>query len=170
VNVISSFEIRGATIDDLPRIVEIYNASIPGRMATADTESVSVEQRTSWFRSHTEDRRPIWVLVTGGGIAAWGSLSDFYGRPAYAKTAEASVYVAPEHQGKGYGSSLFRHMIKCCPELGIETLLGFVFAHNAPSRTMQEELGFEQWGCLPQVAVLDGVERDLLIVGLRVSQ
>ena len=31
--------IRHAQPDDLPAIVAIYNASIPGRMATADTEA-----------------------------------------------------------------------------------------------------------------------------------
>jgi hypothetical protein len=30
------------------------------------------------------------------------------------------------------------------------------------------EFGFERWAMLPRVAVLDGIERDLIIVGLRV--
>jgi len=34
--------IRHATASDLPEIVSIYNASIPGRMATADLAPVSV--------------------------------------------------------------------------------------------------------------------------------
>jgi phosphinothricin acetyltransferase len=29
--------------------------------------------------------------------------------------------------------------------------------------------GFETWGTLPRVAVLDGVERDLVILGLRLG-
>ena len=35
--------IRDAREADLPAIVAIYNATIPERMATADTEPVSVE-------------------------------------------------------------------------------------------------------------------------------
>ena len=34
--------IRHAGKADLPAIVDIYNASIPGRLATADTEPVTV--------------------------------------------------------------------------------------------------------------------------------
>ena len=32
-----------------------------------------------------------------------------------------------------------------------------------------ERLGFARWGELPRVAVLDGVERDLIIIGRRVA-
>jgi phosphinothricin acetyltransferase len=32
---------------------------------------------------------------------------------------------------------------------------------------MNRKLGFEQWGLLPQVAELDGIKRDLVILGLR---
>ena len=42
--------IRNAVDGDLERIVEIYNAAIPGRLATADTAPVSVEARRGWFR------------------------------------------------------------------------------------------------------------------------
>ena len=48
-------------------------------------------------------------------------------------------------------------------------LLGFIFAHNEPSLRLFEKLGFARWGCLPRVAELDGVERDLVIVGLRIG-
>jgi L-amino acid N-acyltransferase YncA len=48
-------------------------------------------------------------------------------------------------------------------------LLGFIFAHNQPSLQLFEKFGFQQWGYLPQVAHLDGVERDLVIVGRKIS-
>ena len=161
--------LRDARPDDLPRIVEIYNASIPGRLATADTTPVSVESRRAWLAEHEPTRRPLWVLEDAGEIVAWISLRSFYGRPAYAKTAEVSLYIAPEHQGRGLGTLLLRRMIERCPELGVENLVGFVFAHNEPSMAMNRRLGFETWGHLPGIAELDGIERDLLIVGLKVS-
>jgi phosphinothricin acetyltransferase len=155
--------------DDLPRLVEIYNASIAGRKATADTEPISVESRIQWFHEHNS-KRPLWVLKRDGQIIAWISLRSFYGRPAYSATAEVSVYVAPEHQGRGIGTSLLRTVIGKCPQLGISTLLGFVFAHNEASMKMNDTLGFERWGFLPEVAELDGVKRDLIIVGLKIPK
>lgn len=161
-------EVRDATLGDLPRIVAIYNAAIPGRLATADTEPVTVEQRIVWFHAHKPETRPLWVLMLEGEIAGWLSVSDFYGRPAYAKAGEISVYVALEHQGKGYGSFLLRRLIERSPELGVETLLGFIFAENAPSLKIHRSLGFEDWDHLPAVAEIDGRKRDLLIVGRKV--
>jgi phosphinothricin acetyltransferase len=162
--------LRDARPDDLERIVAIYNASIPGRLATADTAPISVESRREWFASHEPSRRPLWVLEHEGQVVAWISLRSFYGRPAYQATAEVSLYIAPEAQGRGLGTLLLRRMIERCPSLGVENLVGFVFAHNAPSMAMNRKLGFETWGHLPGIAELDGLKRDLLIVGLKIPR
>ncbi|MCZ6672108.1 MAG: GNAT family N-acetyltransferase [Verrucomicrobia bacterium] len=161
--------IRPASENDLSQIVDIYNASIPGRKATADTEQVSVTDRLEWFRNHDPDRRPVWVLEHRGRIAAWISLQSFYGRPAYHETAEVSVYVAPEYNGQGFGTLLLQRVIESCPSLGVTTLLGFVFAHNEPCLRMNKKLGFERWGLLPQVADFDGQKVDLVIDGLKIQ-
>ena len=160
--------IRLAHAGDLPRIVDIYNASVPGRLATADTAPVTVEQRRPWFESHGP-RRPLWVDERDGVVAGWVSLGDFYGRPAYAATAEISIYVAPECRRRGVARALVAHAVAQAPRCGVTTLLGFVFGHNAPSLALLQEHGFVRWGHLPRVAVLDGTERDLDIVGLRVG-
>jgi L-amino acid N-acyltransferase YncA len=159
---------RDATIADLPDIVAIYNATIPGRMVTADTEPVSVESRAAWFLEHG-GARPLWVVESMGAVVAWLSFTSFYGRPAYASTAEISVYVAAPHRARGIGRMLLAQAIARAPSLDVRTLLGFVFGHNAPSLRLFEAHGFARWGTLPKVAVLDGIERDLVIVGRRVG-
>ena len=161
--------IRDAVETDLPAIVGIYNATVPQRMATADTVQVPIDSRVPWFRSHTSDRRPIWVVEADGTIAAWLSLSSFYGRPAYHRTAELSVYVAERYRRRGLARRLVEETVRRAPELDVATLLGFVFAHNEPSLHLLDGLGFSRWGHLPRVAELDGVERDLLILGRRVD-
>jgi phosphinothricin acetyltransferase len=161
--------IRDAHAEDLARIVAIYNDAIPGRRATADTEPVAVESRAAWFREHTPGRRPLWVLERDGDILGWLSLQDFYGRPAYGATAEVSVYVASTAQRAGAGGRLLAHALGRAPALGLSTLVGFVFAHNTPSLALFERHGFARWGHLPRVARLDGVERDLMILGRRLD-
>ena len=54
------------------------------------------------------------------------------------------------------------------PGIKVETLLGFIFGHNAPSLALFDSFGFARWGTLPKVALLDGVERDVIILGRRV--
>ena len=161
--------IRDATERDLPAIVAIYNAAIPGRMATADTAQVSIESRVPWFRAHTPASRPIWVAAVDGRVTGWLSVQSFYGRPAYHRTAEVSVYVAEGHRHRGVGRGLLDEALRRAPALGLATLLGFIFGHNEPSLRLFAAHGFERWGVLPRVAELDGVERDLVIVGRRLD-
>jgi len=166
---IEQYLIEDAVIEDLDRIVEIYNETIAGRMVTADLEPINVESRLPWFEEHSPDFRPLWVLKEEGRIVAWLSFQSFYGRPAYLATAEISIYISAESRGKGLGSLLLKRAIDYCPQISVATLLGFVFAHNQPSLSLLGKFGFEQWAYLPRVANLDGVERDLVILGRRIE-
>ena len=159
--------IHDATETDLPAIVAIYNAAIPGHMATADTDPVTIENRNNWFHEHDPNGRPLWVALENDVIIGWLSFQSFYGRPAYHSTAELSIYINLNFQRKGIGSALLAKAIEQAPRLGLKTLLGFIFAHNDASVRLFKKFGFQTWGVLPRVAELDGVERDLVIVGLR---
>lgn len=160
--------IRHAVPADLPALVAIYNASIPGRMATADTEPVTVESRMEWFRGFDPASRPLWVWDEAGAVLGWLGLRSFYGRPAYHRTVESAVYVAPEARGRGIAAALLDQALSACPELGIANVLAFVFAHNDPSIRLFQGRGFGRWGLLPRVCEIDGVERDVAILGRRV--
>lgn len=162
--------IRPAREDDLPRIVEIYNAAIPTRRATADTEPVTVESSRHWFLAHTPARRPLLVGEAGGQILGWVGLEDFYGRPAYRYTAELSIYVAPEWQRHGHARQLLGEVMDRAPALGVRCLVAYVFAHNEPSLRLLRRFGFQPWGQLPDVADMDGREYSLCILGRRLAR
>lgn len=164
-----AWTIRDALEQDLPKIIEIYNSTVSSRMVTADTSPVSVESRLAWFQEHSPDFRPLWIVEEAEEVAAWLSFSSFYGRPAYNQTTEISIYVHESWRGQGFGSYLLQTAIEHSPTLGVDTLLGFIFGHNVPSLNLFRKLGFEQWGWLPEVALLDGVKHDLAILGLKVK-
>lgn len=164
----AAMTIRHATETDLPAIVAIYNAAIPYRTATADLEPVSVQSRFAWFQGRSPSHRPLWVVEVESIVVGWLSFQSFYGRPAYNSTAEISIYIAPSVHRCGLGGQLLAKAIQESPNLGLKTLLGFIFAHNQPSLRLFESFGFQKWGHLPQVAELDGTERDLMIMGLRI--
>jgi L-amino acid N-acyltransferase YncA len=161
---------RVAQAADLPAIVAIYNETIPSRLVTADLEPVTVDSRRVWFAEHRRATRPLWVAEREGEPVAWLSFSSFYGRPAYDATAELSVYVAARARRRGIAAYLLRTAATAAPQLGLRTLLGFIFSHNEPSLELFAKFGYAQWGRLPCVARLDGVERDLVIVGRRVLE
>jgi phosphinothricin acetyltransferase len=161
--------IRDALETDLPAIVDIYNATIPSQMVTGDLEPVTIDSRINWFHAHHPDRYPLWVLEQEGTIAGWIGFQPFYGRCAYRSTAELSLYVHAQFRRQGIGQTLLKAAIKFSPDLGITTLIGFIFGHNQPSLQLFERLGFQQWGYLPRVARFDTIERDLVIVGRQVG-
>jgi L-amino acid N-acyltransferase YncA len=157
-----------ASLEELAPIIGIYNSTIASRMVTADLEPVSVESRISWFKEHQPDKRPLWIIKNSiGEIIGWVSFQDFYGRPAYDATAEISIYLHPDHRGKGLGKQVLEYSMNECRHLGINTLLGYIFAHNEPSLQLFLKAGFQEWAHLPNIAKLDGIERSVKILGKR---
>ncbi|MGA7275066.1 MAG: N-acetyltransferase family protein, partial [Candidatus Udaeobacter sp.] len=157
--------IRDAIEVDLPAIIQIYNATVPTRMVTAEPEPTTVEARLPWFREHSPEQYPFWVAESDGRVIGWLDFKRFLPRSAYRGTAEISVYVDENFRGRGVGQRLLQHAITRAPSLGITALVGLIFGHNERSVKLFESLGFERWAFLPCVAELDGVQRDLVMLG-----
>ncbi len=161
---------RDANTSDLKKIVDIYNSTISSRMVTADTEPVSVESRRKWFDEHNSTNRPLWVIEDNANqIIGWVSFQSFYGRPAYDATVEISIYLDETQRGKKLGKQVLQHCLDKSPNFGVKTLLGFIFSNNEPSLRLFRHFGFEDWATLPNIALLDGQERGLKILGKRIA-
>jgi phosphinothricin acetyltransferase len=159
---------RFADISDLPQIVAIYNSTIPSRLATADTEFVSVESKKIWFYEHNSNC-PLWVVKNDENtITGWLSFQAFYGRPAYSKTVEVSIYIHEDYRGKGLGTKILEFAIHSSKSIGLKTLLGYIFSHNAPSIKLFERHGFILYGQFPEIAEMDNQLYSLSIYGLKI--
>jgi L-amino acid N-acyltransferase YncA len=161
-------QIRDALENDLPVVIDIYNAAIATRIATAQLEPITLDERRDWLKEHSPDRHPFWVLEIEGRVAGWLTLKPFIPRCAYRGTAELSVYVDEKFRRRGVALALLEEAITRAPSLGINAVVGLIFGHNEPSLNLFGRLGFERWGFLPRIARLDGVERDLIIMGRHV--
>ena len=165
---------RDARESDLPRIVEIYNFAVATRSCSCDLGPTTVEDRRASFRAHTPDHRPFWVAedVASPGAGAIGYLGFFHfmnERPGYFITADLAIYLHPDHQHQGLGTYLLAQAIERGPALGIETLTATIFASNDASIRLFEKMGFTRWGHMPRVARLEGIEKDLVLVGRRLT-
>jgi L-amino acid N-acyltransferase YncA len=160
--------IRDAIESDLPAIIDMYNAAVATRISTAQLEPVTLEERRNWLREHSPDRHPFWVLEMNGKVAGWLTFKSFLPRCAYRGTTELSVYVDLKFRRRGVARKLLEEAIERAPALGINAMVGLIFAHNEPSLKLFSRLGFQRWGLLPRIAQLDGAERDLTIMGRHV--
>jgi L-amino acid N-acyltransferase YncA len=169
------FKHRDALLSDLPRVVEIYNCAVATRTCSCDLDPTTVEARTPSFLSHSPGHRPFWVAEDAnrpenGVIGYLGFFHFMNDRPGYFITADLAVYLHPEYQRKGLGTYLLSQAITHAPSLGIETLTATIFASNSGSVHLFEKMGFERWGFMPRVARLEGVEKDLVLVGRRLRE
>src|SRR5437763_16207376 len=85
-------KIRDAVESDLPGIIKIYNAAVATRVATAQLESVTLEERRGWLKEHSADRHPFWVLEINRKTAGWLMMKPFLPLGAYRGPPEVRVY------------------------------------------------------------------------------
>ena len=148
-----ALDIRPATRDDLPAVVEIYNEAVRNTTGTYDAEPHTLEQRMAWLEHYEAKGFP--VLVENSG-RAWGSLSPFVERPGFKHTAVCSVYVAEMARGQGLGTGLLEALLGEGIRRGLHTVLAAVDGANEASLRLHEKLGFTRVGCFLEIAHKDG--------------
>jgi phosphinothricin acetyltransferase len=160
-------EIRLARKEDLPVINRIYNQAVWQRFSTAHLEPVSLKEREDWFVLHDPARFPVFVASTDDRVVGWVSLGPYReDRQALAHVAEVSYYVDEEKHGKGYGSSLLEFAMHRAPEFGFSVLIAILLDRNPASIGLLEKFGFQEWGRMPGIALIDGQKADHLYYGL----
>ncbi len=162
----SNVYVRDAEESDLSAIIDIYNQAIASRMITLGTTPLTVPGRLEWFHQHTENR-PLWVAVReeDSQVIGWLNFEQFHARAAYHITSEVNVYITRECQRQGYGTQLLRRAVERAPSLGARRLVGLIMATNTAALRFFGKAGFQEWARLPHVMELDGIERDLMIMG-----
>jgi phosphinothricin acetyltransferase len=138
-------EIREARASDLPRLLEIYNHYIEHTYITFDIEKLTLEDRKRWFDAFALDGRHRLFVVESRGVASgYASSREFRAKPAYARSVETSIYLAPDAVGAGLGVALYRRLLDVLEaEPGAHRAFGGVAVPNAASIALHERLGFE---------------------------
>jgi L-amino acid N-acyltransferase len=146
-----SMQVRPATREDLPAIVEIYNDAVLNTTASYDYEPHSMEQRVAWFEAHQQNRQPVFVAVENSTVLGWSSLSSFRERIGYRFTVENSVYVAAAHRRRGVGAALIPPLIESAQVLGMRAIIAAIDAQNETSIRLHARFGFMTVGHFKQV-------------------
>lgn len=144
--------VRPGTEGDLEELTRIYNHYVVETPITFDIEPLTVEQRRPWLTSHP-DRGPHRLLVAeeGGKILGYATSSPFRPKPAYSTSVETSVYLAPEHVGRGLGGLLYTALFEVLEKEDVHLALAGVALPNAASERLHLRFGFRSVGVYEEV-------------------
>ena len=154
--------IRPMNDGDSQVVLDIYNKGLASRNATFETR---VPSWKDWDRFHHKFCR--FVYVETGAVVGWVALSPMSTRSCYSGVAEISIYVDPEHTGRGVGHELMAQVIQDSEKNGIWTMLSSVFPENKATLQLHLKHGFREVGIRERIAKLDGKWRSTLILERR---
>lgn len=165
--------IRPMTLNDIPEIVTIYAYYVHNTVITFDTEvptEAEMRQRLAPIIEHY----PAWVCEEDGKVAGYCYAHEWKVKKAYRTTVETTIYLHPDHSGKGYGNQLMKQLIDDCRRRSFHALIACITIPNEPSVKLHERLGFKQVSCFHEVGRkfdrwLDVADYELIIELLHTS-
>lgn len=152
--------IRMAHADDLAALTAVYNAAVTGTAFTGHLAPLSVDERRDWWQAHQDPRFPVLVADAGGELLGYASLSQWFPTPVYAHTAESSLYLAPNAQGRGLGTTLMQALLAEARRMGHHVVLARIWSGNASSIAMCRKCGYEIIGTQREVGFRSGQWED----------
>src|SRR6266849_2098477 len=161
-------EIRDAREADLEQIAAIWNHEVLRSDATTDTEPRDAAAQREWLARHP-DAYPAIVVVVGEEVVAYGSLSPYRPKPAFARTVEDSVYVTRGRRGAGLGTLILAELVQRAEALGYLLILARITAKNVASLRLHERHGFHPVGVERESAFKLGRWHDITIMQRRLD-
>jgi L-amino acid N-acyltransferase YncA len=152
--------IRPTRADDLPAVVDAYNAGIAERVATFETQLRTVVDIAAW----QTDGQPFIVAERDGRVLGWARAGSYSDRCVYQGVGEHAVYVHPDVRGHGLGRRLLTELCAESERRGLYKLTSRVFTDNHASRAAHRAAGFEEVGVQRRHGRLDGQWKDCVLV------
>jgi phosphinothricin acetyltransferase len=143
--------IRAATEDDLQDILHIYNDAILNTTSVYNYQPHTLDMRREWFRHKQEDHWPVLVAEQDSKVVGFSTYGPFRAWAAYKYTAEVSVYVHPEHRGKGIAKLLYPPLFDLARQQQLHVLVAGIDAANEVSIRLHRHFGFTEAGLFKQV-------------------
>lgn len=104
---------------------------------------------------------PWLVCERDSHVVGYAYATDFRSRPAYAATRETTVYVDPDHRGRGVGMALMTDLLEALSGAGAHVVVAGITLPNPASVTLHERLGYRHVGTFDQVGYKFGRWHDL---------
>ena len=141
--------IRPSRDDDVEAIAAIYRHHVLHGTGTFEIDPPSAQDMRG-RRTEVLTRGLPWLVADDAGeIAGFAYCNWFKPRPAYRFSAEDSIYIAPQAQGKGLGRALLAELAAQAERAGVRKLIAVIGdSANAGSIGVHRAQGFRQVGVL----------------------
>jgi len=134
--------IRQATEDDLPAMLDIYNEIILTTTAVWQYDPHTLSMRQEWFTIKQQLGHPVYVATEGAALVGFSTFGPFRNWQGYRYTVENSVYVAAHHRGRGIAKLLMPPLIAAAKQLNIHAIVAGIEASNEISIALHQQFGF----------------------------
>lgn len=140
--------IRRATVQDVPRILEIYGPYVKNTAISFEYTVPTIEDFTRRFLGITA-QFPWLVWEEDGVILGYAYGSRPFERAAYQWSAESSIYLCPEAWGKGIGKSLYTALEQILQRQGYRKVYAIVTTDNENSVAFHRAMGYRHTATMP---------------------
>jgi phosphinothricin acetyltransferase len=144
--------VRDATPDDLPAVAAIYTHYVLRTTMTFNTQVRTPRQWTDLFDEEVATGRyDLLVAARGAAIVGYVQTGAFRPKPAYARSVELSIYVAPDEVGGGVGGALYGEVLsRLEADERFHRAYSVIALPNDPSVRFHERWGFVHRGTLSE--------------------
>ncbi len=162
-----TIQLRDATVEDLPGIMDIYNDAVLNTTAIWNEIVVDLDDRKEWFKARKDRGFPVIVAVMDGQVTGYASYGDWRAFDGYRHTREHSIYVHKNARGLGLGKQLMQALIDHARSNDVHVLIGAVESENVASIRLHEAMGFRIAGRFSEVGTKFGRWLDLTCMELK---
>ncbi len=141
-----------ATAADASAIQVIYAHHVLHGTGTFELEPPTENEMRARFTKITTAGYPFFVATLAGEVIGFGHVGPFRERCAYRFTVEDSIYLHPDHMGRGLGSKLLNALIEAGTRRGYTQMVALIGdSNNRASVAVHAKAGFSQDGIMRNV-------------------
>ncbi len=136
-------KIRLATIEDVPRILEIYKYYVENTSISFEYDAPTLEEFKERYTTISK-KYPYIVIEENGVIKGYAYANTFKARAAYNWSVEVSIYLDKECRGRGSGQALYTELEQYLKKQNIVNTNACVTYPNPNSMAFHKKMGFKE--------------------------
>ncbi|MGW0067137.1 N-acetyltransferase family protein [Streptosporangium sandarakinum] len=157
--------VRPAAPADLSAVAGIYTHYVVSSVATFEETPPPVADWLNRLGDLADRGLPFLVAEVAGEVAGYAYATPWRPKPAYRHTVEDSIYLAPDHTGRGLGGALLGALVERSERAGARQMIAVIAdTGSEASAALHRRFGFSAVGLLTKVGHKHGRWIDTLLM------